>query len=135
MINRLVKNKLSIALLCFLLDLGLSLWSYFEVTNYDKFTKSIKAVVSSPDFQVQIYQVLIQTLTFSLMLFLVAHLIIYFLFCKSKKFAIKYVRFYTFMATVSCVLMIATKVYAAIIPALLYGLCFKAIGPITKESK
>ncbi len=69
------------------------------------------------------------------MLFIIIHLVIYFLFWKSKKFAIKYVRFYTAMATISCVLMIATQVYWAIVPALLYGLCFKAIAPIVKDPK
>jgi len=121
-----IKNKLHIALLCALLDIALSLWSYFKITNYDEFAKTIKTMVDSPDFQVQIYQVYIQSITFSLLLFIFAHLVIYFFFWKSKKFAIKYVRFYSFLASVSCILMIASKVYWAIIPAFLYGLCFKS---------
>lgn len=132
---KIIKNKTTIALLCFLTDIALSLWSYFKLTNYDEYLKEVKPLVNSPDFQVQLYQVLLQSLTFSLILFLTFHLVIYFLFWKDKKYAVKYVRFYTFMALISCILMIASKMYLAIIPAFIYGFCFTSIGKQPKSQK
>ncbi len=132
---KIIKNKSSIALLCFLTDIALSLWSYFKLTNYDEYLKDVKPLINSPDFQVQLYQVLLQSLTFTFILFLTFHLVIYFLFWKEKKYAIKYVRFYTFTAVVSCILMIASKLYLAIIPAFIYGICFRSIGKQSKSQK
>lgn len=132
---KIIKNKTTIALLCFLTDIALSLWSYFKLTNYDEYLKEVKPLVNSPDFQVQLYQVLLQSLTFSLILFLTFHLVIYFLFWKEKKYAVKYIRFYTFMALISCILMIASKMYLAIIPAFIYGICFTSIGKQPKSQK
>lgn len=130
---KIIKNKASIALLSFLTDIALSLWSYYKLTNYDEYLKDIKQMVDSPDFQVQIYQIMLKTLTFSLILFLAFHLVIYVLFWKEKKYATKYLRFYTFMAVASCVIMVATKIYLAVIPAFIYGICFTSIGPLKKS--
>ncbi|MGZ3788921.1 MAG: hypothetical protein ACXVLQ_10375 [Bacteriovorax sp.] len=125
-----MKDKKHIALLCFLTDLSLCAWSYFKLTNYDEYIKNVRPIISSPDFQLQIYQVLLQSLTFSMILFLVFHLVIYFLFWRGKTSAMKYLRFYTFTAALSCLIMIFSKLFLAIFPLFIYGLAFKAIGRV-----
>jgi hypothetical protein len=137
-----MKERKQIAVLCFLTDVGLAIWSYLKATNYEEFLKSAKEIAGSagpykqvfdsPDFQVQIYQVLLQSLTFSLLLFLAFHLVIYVMFWKEKTYAQKYLRFYTFMAALSCVIMLAYKMFIGIIPLAIYALSFSAIGKLPK---
>lgn len=120
------KNKFQIALGCMFTDIALSVWSYFELTNYDNFLKFAKPIVSSPDLQVQIYKILIQSFTFTMLLFLAFHLIIYVLYTRENKFAAKYVRFYALMAAISSGIMIATGVYLGIFPLFIYFFCYRA---------
>jgi hypothetical protein len=127
-----LKEKKQIAVLCFLTDVALSVWSYYEVTNYDEFSKTMKTMVASPDLQLQIYQLLLQALTFTLLLFILFHFVIYILFWKDKKYAVKYVRMYTFMAALSCLIMIFSKMYVGIIPFFIYGLSFNQVSKMTK---
>jgi hypothetical protein len=117
-------NHKKIALLCFLSDLGLSIWSYELLKNYDQYLKIVKPIVASPDFQVQIYALFLQSLIFTLMIFLAFHLIIYILFIKKLKYAVKYVRIYSAMAAISCVLMILSGYIIAFIPIFIYSLSF-----------
>lgn len=130
-----MKDTKQIAILCFLSDIGISLWSYFKFTNYDEYQKIAKPIIGSPDLEVQLYQVLLQSLTFSLLLFLVFHLIIYVLLWKEKKYALKYVRFYSFMAAVSALLMMTSVGFlVAFIPLCIYVLSFLALGKLLKNS-
>lgn len=77
---------------------------------------------------------MMQSFTFTLILFLLFHLIIYILLWKEKKYAIKYVRFYTFMAALSALLMIyPLQAYVAIIPLIIYVMSFKILGKVLKE--
>lgn len=120
------KTKLQIALGCMCTDIALSVWSYFELTNYDQYLKMSKPIVSSPDLQVQIYKILVQSFTFTMLLFLAFHAIIYFLYVRESKFAFKYVRFYTLMAVISSVIMLVSGLYLGIIPFIIYFLCYRS---------
>lgn len=117
-------NKRQTALLCFLTDLGLSLWGYWRLTNYDEYVKSVNPVLTSPDFQVQIYQVLLQSFTFAIMLFLSFHGVVYWLFSKEKKWARKYVRIYSFFAFISCLFLVFFGFWGGLIPSAAYALVF-----------
>jgi hypothetical protein len=128
-----MKERKHIALICLMTDLALSVWSYFNLTNYEEYIKAVQPMISSPDFQVQIYQVFLQTLTFTLSLFLLFHLIIYYFFWKEKNYATKYVYYYTFMAVVSCLFMIGSQIYWAIFPMAVYGMSFVATKKMTKK--
>jgi hypothetical protein len=90
--------------MAFFIDIVLSYYTYSMFTNYEKFKKIAKATIPDPDFQLQVYQILVQALTFTLIIFLTFHLIMYFLVYKSKKFAIKYMRFYLITACISLVI-------------------------------
>jgi membrane-bound ClpP family serine protease len=130
-------NKRQLALLCFLTDLGLSIWSYFKLSNYDEYTKYVqeakpyldatKSPLASPDFQIQLYQVLLQSLTFTLFLFLAFHLVVYYLYSRGKKWAEKYIRLYTFLAAISGLLMLATGMWIGIFPLVIYAFIFVQI--------
>lgn len=130
-----MKDTKQIAFLCFLSDVGISLWSYFKFTNYDEYLKAVKPLIGSPDLEVQLYQVLLQSFTFTLLLFLTFHLIIYILLLKRKIYVIKYLRFYTFMAAISALLMIISlAAYIALLPLVIYALSFIALGKMLKET-
>ncbi|MDO9184092.1 MAG: hypothetical protein Q7U04_16885 [Bacteriovorax sp.] len=127
------KDRKQIAILCFLADLGIAIWSYEKIKNYDEYLKIAKPIINSPDFQVQIYAVLLQTFIFSMLLFLVFHIVIYFLYVREVKYAVKYVRFYTFMAALSAGIMIFSGAPVALIPFLIYLLSFIAVGKQIKK--
>lgn len=127
-----MKDKKQIACLCFLADLALSVWSYFKVKNYDQYVGLVKDVVDSPDFQVQLYAVILQSVLFSIMIFLLFHLIIYILFLRGNNFASKYVRYYTFLAGLSCLIMLASGFYVGILPLMIYALSFISTGKLRK---
>lgn len=130
-----MEERKKLALLSFISDLSLSFWSYFSLTNYEEYLKKISPMVSSPDFQIQIYQVLLQTLTFSLSLFMVFHLVIYILYWKEKSYATKYVYYYSFMAALSCLLMLVGQIYLAIIPLILYSFIFVKTKKMIKKAE
>lgn len=130
-----MKDTKQIAILCFMSDVVISVWTYFQLSNFQAFKKYISPINNSPDFQVQIYQVLLQTVTFCLLLFLIFHLIIAIFFCKKKMYAIKYMYFYTFMAALSAALMIFSGYFIALIPLIIYSLSFKIIRKYLKELK
>lgn len=132
MILNLMKERKYLALLAFMADLALSVWSYFNVADYQEYMKVIKPLISSPDFQIQIYQVLLQTLTFTLGLFLVFHLVIYILYWKEKDYATRYVYYYSFMAALSCVFMIGSQIYFAILPLIFYAFIFISTKKLIK---
>lgn len=117
-------KKRQTALLCFLTDLGLSLWAYFQLTNYDEYVKRTKPVLNSPDFQIQIYQVLLQSFTFALMLFLGFHGVVYWLYSKEKKWAHKYVRIYSFIAVFGCSFLLFLGAWGALLPLAAYAFVF-----------
>lgn len=91
-------------------------------------------MIDSPDFQVQLYAVLLQSFIFSMLIFLFFHVVIYFLFVRELKYAIKYVRFYTFMAALSAGIMIFSGILGAIVPFIIYTLSFISIGKTPKSS-
>jgi hypothetical protein len=116
------KDSKQIAILCFLADLGISVWSYEKIKNYDEYLKIVKPMIDSPDFQVQIYGVLLQSFIFSMLIFLVFHLVIYFLFVRETNYAVKYVRFFS-------------GVMVAILPFIIYTLSFISVGKSLKAKK
>lgn len=128
-------SKKQTALLAFFTDLGISLWSYFKLTNYDDYLKTVKPYLSSPDFQVQIYQVMLQSLTFSLMIFLGFHAVIYWQYSKGKKWAAQYVRIYSLLALISCVFLIGMQTWSGFIPLILYGQVFLLSRKVVAEFK
>lgn len=120
-----MKNKFVIAVVCFLTDLVVSVWTYFKASNYQQFIKMIGEKFDSPDFQLQIYQIFLQTLTFCMIFFLLIHLAIYIFYSKDKKLAAKYVHFYCGCAAILMLFTVITaKEYVLVAPTIGYGWCF-----------
>jgi len=130
-----VNKKLIVPILCFVSDALMSLWSYLKISNYDEFIKYIKLSIDSPDFQLQLYKIFLQTITFVLVLFIVIHAIIYVFYFKEKKIAQKYVRVYSAMAALSALSLIFTsQLYVMIIPTAIYGYIFWEVTKLLKTS-
>ena len=123
-----LKSFKQIAFFCFIADLAITIWSYYQIKNYDAYLKIVKPMIDSPDFQVQIYAVLLQSFLFSALLFLAIHAVIYILFIKKIKYSIKYVRFYTLLAAVSSAIMIFTGYPIAMLALIIYALAFYSTG-------
>ena len=118
------QEKTLIALGSFFCDIALSLWIYFRVSNYNAYLKYVKTITDSPDFQVQLYKVYLQSLTFSIMLFLVAHLVVYILYWREMRAAQVYLKFYAAMSSAGCLLLAFFETPFAILPAFLYGAAY-----------
>ena len=120
-----MNKKILIPALCFIADVLMSIWSYFKVSNYDEFIKYIQISVDSPDFQLQLYKIFLQTMTFVLILFVILHAVIYVFYFKEKKLAQKYVRMYSAMAALSAFSLIFTShIWLMIVPTLIYSYIF-----------
>lgn len=119
------KNKLKIATLAMLTDIGLAYYSYKITTNYEQFQKYAKLTITDPTFRLQVYQLIVQTLVFIILLFLFFHFLIYLFFYRGNKFSKKYVRFYLITAIISLTLTVlfSFDIYF-LIGTLIYGYCF-----------
>jgi hypothetical protein len=96
-----MNKKLLVPILAFTTDAALSFYTYIIFTNYEQFQKYAKMTINDPDFQLEIYKVMLQSLTFILILFLFFHFIIYLFYYRGSAFAKKYVRFYLITAIAS----------------------------------
>ena len=120
------KKKLLVPALSFATDSGLALYTYLICTNYDQYKKYVKMVSGDPDFQLELYKVVVQTLTFVLLLFLFFHLIIYVLYYRNVKFARQYVKLYLILALVSLVVtLLFSFSISPLIACITYGICLK----------
>jgi hypothetical protein len=125
------RNRLLVPVLAFLTDAGLAFYTYLLCTDYTQFQKYAKATINDPDFQLQIYKVLVQTLSFILLVFLFLHLIVYFFYYRRNKFATKYVRFYLIMAIISLVLSLAFSfnIYF-LLGTISFGICYSKLKTV-----
>jgi len=129
-----VKNKFLIGVICFLTDLVVSVWTYTKASNYQEFVKLLGDKVESPDFQIQIYQIFLQTLIFCLVLFLLIHLAIYMFYSRDKKLAEKYVHFYCGVATLGMIFtVVVSKEYVLLAPTIAYGWCYISVRNLLKN--
>jgi hypothetical protein len=121
---RLHMNKRNTVVLCFIGDLWFAIYSYLAFKDYDQFTKLTSPVLKDPAMQAEMFDLLMQGLIISLILFLFLHVIVFLYYVNGSKFATKYLRFYTALTMLSCLLMVFTGIYSAILPLLIYGYCF-----------
>lgn len=119
-------KKFFVPTLAFITDAGLALYSYLICTDYKKFQEIAKITISDPDFQLELYKILLQTLTFTLIVFLLFHLVIYIMYFKEIKFAKKYVKFYLLLAILSLAISTVLSFNFYILIALAsFAICFK----------
>ena len=119
----------------------MAFYTYFALSNFNEFKKIIilSTGVDSPDLQLQLYQLFLQTLAFVSIILIVIHLIIYFFFYKEKKFAKAYVKYYSILASLSLIISAFTmRLYTLLIPALIYLIGLHnalKFDPLTKSKK
>jgi heme/copper-type cytochrome/quinol oxidase subunit 2 len=96
-------NKLITIQCLSLTDIGLAIYTYFAISNFQEFKKILIASVQvdSPEMQLELYKVFMQTLLFISVVLVVFHLIIYYFYFKEKKYAVTYVKYYSLLAGVS----------------------------------
>lgn len=105
---------------CFLSDVTILAWLYWQATNYDHFGELASKVMNSPNFQVQLYKVLLQSLTFFLLLFLAAQLTVYLMAAKKFRAAYLYLKFYSVIGFAISLLIAFSNSLYALCPALFY---------------
>lgn len=121
-----MKNKL-IAIQCLsLCDIALAIYTYFAFSNFNDFKAYLnQAQITSPDLQFQVYKLFLQTLTFTSIILVLFHLVIYYFFYKEKKFAKLYVKYYALLAAVSMIISVVfARQYILIVPGLIYSFGF-----------
>lgn len=106
--------------MCLFADITMVAWLYFKATNYNRYTRISNEVIDSPDFQFQMYGVLLQSLTFALLLFLTAQIVVYVLAWKKFRGAYLYLKFFAvFGFAVSMYVTIMSSSFA-LLPMLIY---------------
>lgn len=119
---------------CYLTDLTLIAWLYFRATNYGRYTHNLEGKVDSPDFQIQLYKVLLQSLTFALLLFLAAQTVVYIMAWKKKRAAYLYLKFFSvFGFVVAFIIAVLSSAYA-LLPMLIYIGGYYVFSKLLKES-
>ncbi len=95
--NRCMRIKpLHIALVGnYLSDLTLVAWVYYHSTQLSKFNEVAKKAIDSPDFQLQMYKVFLQSLTFFLILFFMTQTFIYLFTFKKYKSVYLYLKYFS----------------------------------------
>jgi hypothetical protein len=82
----------------YLSDLTLVTWIYFHMTKLSNFNSVISKATESPDFQVQLYKVFLQSLTFFLLLFFTFQTFIYICSFKNFRSVYYYLKFFSIFA-------------------------------------
>lgn len=106
--------------MCFFSDLTLVAWLYFKATNYNRYTQISSGVIDSPDFQFQMYGVLLQSLTFALLLFLTAQVVVYILAWKKFRSAYLYLKFFAVFGFALAMYITITSSSFAMLPMFIY---------------
>ena len=119
---------------CYLTDITLIAWLYFRATNYGRYTRGLGDQVDSPDFQIQLYKILLQSLTFALLLFLLAQTVVYFMAWKKFRAAYLYLKFFSvFGFVVAFIIAVLSSAYA-LLPMLFYIGGYYVFSKLLKES-
>lgn len=128
------QQKLLATVGCYLTDITLIAWLYFRATNYGRYTHGVGVKVDSPDFQVQLYRVLLQSLTFALLLFFLAQTVVYILAWKKFRAAYLYLKFFAVFGFVVAFIIAVLSSGYALLPMLIYIGGYYVFSKLLKES-
>lgn len=95
-------------------------WIYFKATNYHNYGRIAAETIDSPDFQIQLYKVLLQSLTFFLLVFIVAQTFVYVLAWRNFKAAYFYLKFFAVFGFSAFLLITFTNSLFGLLPAAIY---------------
>ena len=112
--------KVLTTIACFLSDATLLTWLYWKASNYEQYGKLASGLLDSPNFQVQLYKVLLQSLTFFLLLFICAQFFVYVLALKKFRAAYFYLKYFVVLGFALALFITLTDSFYALCPALIY---------------
>lgn len=110
-------------------------WLYFKATNFNNYGKMAAGTFDSPDFQIQLYKVLLQSLTFFLLIFISAQTFVYVLAWKNVRAAFFYLKFFAVFGFSAFLLVTFTHSLFAIVPAAIYVGGYYVFAKSYKELK
>lgn len=119
-----MKTKLVAYIGAFCADLSLSLFLYLNATNYREYLEVSGKKIESTHFQIQLYQLLLQSLTFTLFIFLIAQALIYTLAFKEKSYSEKSLRYLKFFSFFGMTLSTLVAAFYSIYFIILAGIYF-----------
>lgn len=128
-----IQQKILALILCFFSDLTLVAWAYFKATNYNRYTRISNEIISSPDFQYQFYGILLQSLTFALLLFIFAQLIVYILAWRQFRAAYLYLKFFAVMGFAITTYITIMSSSFALLPMIIYLFAYYVFAREFKE--
>ena len=114
------QQKIAALITCYLCDVTLLAWIYFKVTNFNRYNRLSKDMLDSPDFQFQLYRVLLQSLTFALLLFFIAQTMVYILAWRNFRSAYLYLKFFAVFGFAIALYIVFNSSFFALLPVVLY---------------
>ncbi|MBC7539678.1 MAG: hypothetical protein H7281_12720 [Bacteriovorax sp.] len=105
---------------CLFSDITMVAWLYFKASNYNRYTRLSGTMVDSPDFQFQIYGILLQSMTFALILFLIAQTVVYILAWRNFRGAYLYLKFFAVFGFAVALYITFTASAFALLPVIFY---------------
>ena len=115
------QQRILALIFCFLSDLTLVAWIYFMFTSYSRYVSLASDTIDSPDFQIQLYKVILQSLTFMLLIFIAGQAVVYILAWRKLRSAYFYLKFFAVLGFVlSLYISIVLSPYA-ILPMIIYA--------------
>lgn len=118
---------------CYLSDLTLVAWLYFMATNYQNYGQMTKTL-DSPDFQIQLYKVVLQSLTFFLMTFALTQTAVYILAIRNFRAALLYLKFFSVLGFAAFLGITLIHSSYAILPMFIYLFGYYVFSKLFKES-
>jgi len=128
------QQKTLALIFCFLSDVTLVAWTYFIFTSYSRYVSTVSDTIDSPDFQIQLYKVILQSLTFMLLLFIIGQTTVYILAWRKLRSAYFYLKFFAvFGFAFSLFITYSISAYA-FLPMLIYAGGYYVFARLFKET-
>jgi hypothetical protein len=115
-----IQRKILAIVACLASDITMIAWLYFISTNYNRYNHTIGSRLDSPDFQIQFYEIMLRSLTFALLLFLVAQTVVYVLAWRGLRSAYFYLKLFCVLGFAICLYVTIMKSLFALLPLMIY---------------
>ncbi len=109
-------------------------WIYFMATNYNNYAAIAAQNINSPDFQVQLYKVLLQSLTFFLLIFILGQSAVYILAMKNFRAAFMYLKFFSVAGFAAFFFVTFTNSIFGVLPMAIYLFGYYVFSKLFKEA-
>lgn len=115
-----LQKKLFALIICFISDATIFSWLYFKASHYGNFSDFTSPYVTSPNYQLELYTIFLQSFTFLLLLAFFTQAIVYVLALRNIKASYFYLKFYcVFAFAITVVIAFKSSVFA-LVPGVFY---------------